>query len=88
MTLQGRSLLTWLDYSVEEILFLLDLSKKVKAESKRHEIHQRFSGKTIALLFEKRSTRTRCVFETALARKEGILYFSLLRIFSWGLKNR
>ena len=71
MTLQGRSLLTWLDYSAEEILFLLDLSKKVKAESKKNEIFQRFSGKTIALLFEKRSTRTRCAFETAFGEEGG-----------------
>ena len=71
MKLQGRSLLTWLDYSAEEIQFLLDMSKKVKAESKKREIFQRFSGKTIALLFEKRSTRTRCAFETAFGEEGG-----------------
>jgi len=69
--LKGRSLLTWLDYSAEEIRYLLDLSKKVKAESKNGDFFQRFSGKTIALLFEKRSTRTRCAFETAFGEEGG-----------------
>jgi ornithine carbamoyltransferase len=67
----GRSLLTWLDYEADEIRELLELSKKVKAESKKGEVHQRFSGKTIALLFEKRSTRTRCAFETAFGEEGG-----------------
>jgi ornithine carbamoyltransferase len=71
MILQGRSLLTWLDYSAEEIRYLLDLSKQVKAESKTGAVFQRFTGKTIALLFEKRSTRTRCAFETAFGEEGG-----------------
>jgi len=68
MSFLGRSLLTWLDYSAEEIWYLLNLSKKVKAEG---VIPQRFSGKTIALIFEKRSTRTRCAFETAFGEEGG-----------------
>jgi len=71
VVLKGRSLLTWLDYSAEEIQYLLDLSKKVKAESKKGKIRQRFTGKTLALLFEKRSTRTRCAFETAFGEEGG-----------------
>jgi ornithine carbamoyltransferase len=71
VSLKGRSLLTWLDYQAEEIRYLLDLSKKVKAESKSGKIFQRFAGKTIALLFEKRSTRTRCAFETAFGEEGG-----------------
>jgi ornithine carbamoyltransferase len=69
--LKGRSLLTWLDYSVEEIRYLLELSKKVKNEGKSGTIYQRFTGKTLALLFEKRSTRTRCAFETAFGEEGG-----------------
>jgi ornithine carbamoyltransferase len=69
ITLKGRSLLTWLDYSAEEIRYLLDLSKKVKAD--KGAVLQRFTGKTIALLFEKRSTRTRCAFETAFGEEGG-----------------
>jgi ornithine carbamoyltransferase len=71
VSLQGRSLLTWLDYEAEEIRYLLDLSKQVKAESKRGQALRRFTGKTIALLFEKRSTRTRCAFETAFGEEGG-----------------
>ncbi|MDR3122816.1 MAG: ornithine carbamoyltransferase [Treponema sp.] len=68
---KGRSLLTWLDYSAEEIRFFLDLAKQVKDEKNRGEIHQRLTGKTVALLFEKRSTRTRCAFETAVGEEGG-----------------
>ena len=79
-SLKGRSLLTWLDYQVEEIRYLLDLSKKVKAESKdalsgKGATLQRFTGKTLALLFEKRSTRTRCAFETAFGEEGGYPVF-------------
>jgi ornithine carbamoyltransferase len=71
VTLKGRSLLTWLDYSAEEIRYLLDLAHQVKAESNTGAVFQRFTGKTIALLFEKRSTRTRCSFETAFGEEGG-----------------
>jgi ornithine carbamoyltransferase len=71
VSLKGRSLLTWLDYSVEEIQYFLDLSKKVKAESKKGVVSQRFVGKTLAMIFEKRSTRTRCSFETAFGEEGG-----------------
>jgi len=69
--LKGRSLLTWLDFEADDIRDFLELSKTVKAEAKRGEVHQRFTGKTIALLFEKHSTRTRCAFETAFGEEGG-----------------
>ena len=69
--LKGRSLLTLKEYSPEEIRFLLDLSIQVKRERRSGNVHQRFLGKTIALLFEKRSTRTRCAFETAFGEEGG-----------------
>lgn len=68
---KGRSLLNWLDYTPHEILHVLDIALQVKAEARRGEIHQRFLGKTIALIFEKRSTRTRCSFETAFGEEGG-----------------
>ncbi|MDR0289442.1 MAG: ornithine carbamoyltransferase [Treponema sp.] len=71
MELKGRCLLTWLDYSGEEIRFLLGLSKKVKGESKKGAVSGSFAGKTLAMIFEKRSTRTRCAFETAFAEEGG-----------------
>jgi ornithine carbamoyltransferase len=67
--LKGRSLLTWLDYTPEEIRSVLDVSKQVKRE--KNIVHERFKGKTLALLFEKRSTRTRCAFETAFGEEGG-----------------
>ena len=69
--LKGRSLLTWLDFQAADIRYLLDLSKTVKAQSHNGEVHQRFTGKTLAMLFEKRSTRTRCAFETAFGEEGG-----------------
>jgi len=69
--LKGRSLLTLKDYSPEEITFLLELSHQVKRERQAGNISQRFLGKTLALLFEKRSTRTRCAFETAFGEEGG-----------------
>lgn len=71
VTLKGRSLLTLKDYSAEEIRYLLDLSHQVKKERKEGEFQKRFEGRTLALLFEKRSTRTRCAFETAFGEEGG-----------------
>ena len=56
-----------MDFTSEDIQYLLDLSAQLKAEKKAgipHKIHQ---GKNVALLFEKTSTRTRCAFEVAAA---------------------
>jgi len=76
--LKGRSLLTLKEYSPEEIRFLLDISRQVKSERRTGTNHQRFVGKTLALIFEKRSTRTRCAFETAFGEEGG--YPSFLSI--------
>jgi len=69
--LKGRSLLTLKTFSAEEIAFLLDLSGQVKSERRAGNRQQRFLGLTLALLFEKRSTRTRCAFETAFGEEGG-----------------
>ncbi|KEI16443.1 ornithine carbamoyltransferase [Clostridium haemolyticum] len=65
MDLRGRSLLTLMDYSKEEIEYLLNLSKKVKEEKKLGNQLKALQGKNIVLIFEKDSTRTRCSFEVA-----------------------
>ena len=70
-TLKGRSLLTLKDWTPEEVRQVLDLSHQVKKERKAGKMLQRFQGRTIALLFEKRSTRTRCAFETAFGEEGG-----------------
>ena len=65
--LKGKSFLTLLDFSPEEITYMLDSAaefKKLKKEGKSHRIHE---GKNVALIFEKTSTRTRCAFEVAAA---------------------
>ncbi len=67
VNLKGRSFLTLLDYSPEEIQYLLDLAAELK-RLKYAGIHPRnLEGKSIALIFEKTSTRTRCAFMVAAA---------------------
>jgi ornithine carbamoyltransferase len=68
---KGRSLLNWIAWTPDEILQILDYSFIVKKQSHKGEVHQRFLGKTIALIFEKRSTRTRSAFETAFGEEGG-----------------
>ena len=65
--LNGRSFLTLLDYTPEEIEYLLDLAADLKAKKKAHIPHRLCEGKSVALIFEKTSTRTRCAFEVAAA---------------------
>ena len=65
MNLKGRDFLKLLDYSEEEIRYLLDLAKKFKVMKHKGKKHKYFEGKNIAILFEKDSTRTRCSFEVA-----------------------
>ena len=71
VTMKGRSLLTLKDWTPEEVRRVLDLSHRVKKERADGARHQRFQGLTLALLFEKRSTRTRCAFETAFGEEGG-----------------
>jgi ornithine carbamoyltransferase len=63
--LKNRHLLTLLDYTPEEIQYLLDLSIRLKADKLAGRETMHHKGKNIVLLFEKDSTRTRCAFETA-----------------------
>lgn len=65
MNLKGRSFLKLLDYTTEEIEYLLDLSIDLKNKKKNNIPHKYLEGKNIAILFEKTSTRTRCSFEVA-----------------------
>ncbi len=65
MDLKGRSFLKLLDFSAEEITYLLDMAADLKAKKKAGIPHRICEGKNIALIFEKTSTRTRCSFEVA-----------------------
>ena len=65
MNLKGRDFLKLLDFSGEEITYLIDLAEKLKTLKKDGVPHRYCNGKNIALIFEKTSTRTRCSFEVA-----------------------
>ena len=64
-SLKGKSFLKLLDFSPEEINYLLDLAADLKAKKKAGIPHACCAGKNAALIFEKTSTRTRCSFEVA-----------------------
>ncbi|MBE6031260.1 MAG: ornithine carbamoyltransferase [Clostridiales bacterium] len=70
VNLKGRSFLTLLDFTPEEIRYMLDLAHDLKAKKRAGICGNMLKGKNIVLLFEKTSTRTRCAFEVA-AHDEG-----------------
>jgi ornithine carbamoyltransferase len=65
LNLKNRSVLKELDFTPQELRFLLDLSIDLKKAKYAGTEQQRLKGKNIALIFEKDSTRTRCAFEVA-----------------------
>ncbi len=67
VNLKGRNFLKLLDFSPEEILWLVDHADELKAKKKQGIITRNHEGKNVALIFEKTSTRTRCSFEVAAA---------------------
>jgi len=62
-SLKGRNFLKLLDFTPEEIQYLIDLAADLKAKKKAGIPHKSCKGKSVALIFEKTSTRTRCSFE-------------------------
>jgi ornithine carbamoyltransferase len=65
LNLKNRSFLKLLDFTTDEINYLLKLSAKLKVAKQKGKEKQTLTGKNIALVFEKTSTRTRCSFEVA-----------------------
>lgn len=65
VNLQNKHFLKLLDFTPEEIKYLLDLAARLKNEKKEGSEIRKLNGKNIALIFEKSSTRTRCAFEVA-----------------------
>lgn len=65
VNLKGRSFLTLMDFAPEEIRYMLDLARDLKAKKRAGIRTEVLKGKNIVLLFEKTSTRTRCSFEVA-----------------------
>jgi ornithine carbamoyltransferase len=66
-TLKNKHFLKLLDYTPAEIEYLIDLAADLKAKKKAGIPHRLCEGKSVALIFEKTSTRTRCAFEVAAA---------------------
>lgn len=71
VNLKGRSFLTLMDFTPEEIRYMLDLGHDLKAKRRAGISGQTLCGKHIVLLFEKTSTRTRCAFEVAMTQEGG-----------------
>lgn len=63
MNLKGRNFITLLDFTPEEINYLIELSERLKKEKYEGIQHKVLSDKNVVLLFQKDSTRTRCAFE-------------------------
>ncbi|MNB95404.1 Ornithine carbamoyltransferase [compost metagenome] len=75
ISLKGRDLLELDDYTTEEIQYLIDLAIELKRKQKSGEVYQPLKGKTIGLIFEKSSTRTRVSFEVGMYQLGGHALF-------------
>ncbi len=75
VNLKGRSFLTLMDFTPNEIRYLLDLSHDLKSKKRAGINNQLLKGKNVVLLFEKTSTRTRCAFEVACMDEGGGVTF-------------
>lgn len=75
MNLKGRDFLTLADFSKEEIWYLLELAKDLKDKQKRGIPHRLLEGKTLGMIFQKASTRTRVSFEAAMYHLGGLGMF-------------
>lgn len=75
MFLKGKDLLTLKDWSSSEIFQVLDLSQKLKKENKEGRSHPLLKGKTLGMIFQKASTRTRISFEAAMWQLGGYALF-------------
>ncbi|MFC5528916.1 ornithine carbamoyltransferase [Cohnella yongneupensis] len=75
LQLKGRDFLGLSDYSPEEIRYLLDLAIELKRKRKAGEVYQPLLGKTLGMIFEKSSTRTRVSFEVGMFQLGGHALF-------------
>src|SRR5690625_1272171 len=71
----GRDFLTLADYTKEELHYFIDQALTLKEMQKNHQDHQYLAGKTLALIFEKPSTRTRVSFEVGMFQLGGMAMF-------------
>ena len=84
VNLKGRSFLTLMAFSPEEVRYLLDLARDLKAKKRMGVFNHLLKGKNIVLLFEKTRTRTRCAFEVARAGGGGPRHLPGFRQFPGG----
>ena len=75
VNLRGKNFLTLLDFTPDQIRYLLDLSRDFKNAKRAGIPHAHLAGKNSVLLFEKSSTRTRVSFETGLFQLDGHALF-------------
>ncbi|MGM1050445.1 MAG: ornithine carbamoyltransferase [Bacillota bacterium] len=75
LTFKGRDMIELDDYTTEEIQYLLDSAIEIKRKQKNGVVYQPLKGKTIGLIFEKSSTRTRVSFETGMFQLGGHALF-------------
>lgn len=87
VNLVGRSFLTLLDYSKEEILYMLDVAAKLKAKKKAGIRGNLLEGKNLVMLFEKTSTRTRSSFEVGMQDEGGHATFLGMADSQFGKKE-
>ena len=87
VNLVGRSFLTLLDYSKEEILYMLEVSEKLKAKKKAGIKGELLAGKNLVMLFEKTSTRTRSSFEVGMQDEGGCATFLGMADSQFGKKE-
>jgi len=85
--LKNRHFLSLMDFTPQEIQFLLDLSVDLKKAKYVGNEVQRLKGKNIALIFEKDSTRTRCAFEVASFDQGAHVTYLGRPVARWARKN-
>jgi ornithine carbamoyltransferase len=70
---RGKDFLTLMDYTPVEINYMLDIAQQLKYKRMMKEPHEYLAGRTIAMIFEKNSTRTRFSFQAGIARSPELL---------------
>jgi ornithine carbamoyltransferase len=75
LSLRGRDFLGLVDYTAQEIQYLIDLAIELKKKQKSGERHDVLKGKTLGMIFEKSSTRTRVSFEVGMYQLGGNALF-------------
>lgn len=83
-----KHLLKMLDLTSEDITGILNLADQLKYEQKHGIEHRVLAGKTLGMIFEKSSTRTRVSFEVGMYQLGGLPIFSRLMICRSGAANR